>query len=111
MTYRSVSTDIALMRAAHNLDDRILALFTPTPDYLERFERLGLHRLKAELTQLSHTQLRLLLLTVLQSFTVGETSAALGLSETSITRALADAREQLRAPTLRPAYKECSYVR
>lgn len=111
MTSRSASADIALIRAAHNLDDRIAALFTPTPDYLERFERLGLRRLKADLSQLSRTQLRLLLLTVLQSFTVQETSAALGLSESFITHALADAREQLRARTLRPTYKEYSYVR
>lgn len=111
MTYRSAPTDIVFMQAAHALDDRILALFTPTPDYLERFELLGLHRLKAELTQLSRTQLRLLLLIILLSLTVREAAAALGLSEPFITRALADAREQLQAWTLCPAYKECSYVR
>lgn len=101
MTCISASAEIRC-----GLDTGILALFAPSPDYLDRLERRGLRRLKDALAGLTRMQLRVLLLIVLQRFSAEEAGAALGLSEVSITRALAEARGQLRARAACLAYKE-----
>jgi DNA-directed RNA polymerase specialized sigma24 family protein len=101
MTCRSASAEFT-----GRLEAGILALFAPSPDYLDRLDRRGLRRLKNALAGLTRMQLRILLLIVLQRCSAEEVAAALGLSEVSITRAFAEARGQLRARATCLAYKE-----